>query len=66
MAHAVTRLGIHNAQVVVWKQNETIGLTIPAPHCEGDCSEVTAFVTLATLRQLRDDINAVLGEVVEP
>ena len=63
MAHAIESLDIHYAEVSVSERDGILWLTIPAPRVTGDDSSVRAYLTAEKLRQLRDDIDAVLARL---
>lgn len=69
MPNAVDRLSIYNAVVAVryggsaTDPYRSLWLDLPAPRHEGDAADVVAFVSRETLRQLRDDITALLAQI---
>jgi len=64
--HAIQHLDIHDADPTVWEQGGTIGLSVPAPICQGDSSRVAIyFAGPERLRKLRDDIDALLARLGE-
>jgi len=66
MAHtrAVQHLDIHDADPTVYENGGTIWLRVPAPICESDDSRVAIYLSGPDrLRQLRDDIDALLAQL---